>query len=99
MDVLDCLVSLLPQLHLDSSVQLDQPCVQIPLLRLWAVEIDRVGSGVLLLDDQVQVVPQLVAELPELSLALILQTKPKYQVVYNLYINISLVWIPLHECY
>ena len=76
MDILDCLVGLLPELHLDGGVQLDQPCVQVPLLGLRAVQVDGVGRRVLLLDDQVQVIPQLVAELSELSLALILQTKP-----------------------
>ena len=80
-NVLDGLVGLLPQLHLDGSIQLDQPRVQVPLLGLGAVEVDRVGRRVLLLDDQVQVVPQLVTELPELSLALVLQTKPEYQVI------------------
>lgn len=76
-DVLDCLVGLLPELHLDGGVQLDQPRVQVPLLSLGAVEVDRVGRRVLLLDDQIQMIPQFVTELPELGLALILQTEPE----------------------
>ena len=64
-DVLDSFVGLLPQLHLDGSVQLSQPRVQVPLLGLRVVQVDRVVvGGALLLDDQVQVVPQLVTQLP-----------------------------------
>ena len=76
-DVLDGAVGLLPELHLDGGVQLDQPRVQVPLLGLGAVEVDRVGRRVLLLDDQIQMIPQFVTELPELGLALILQTEPE----------------------
>ena len=76
-DVLDGLVGLLPELHLDGGVQLHQSRVQVPLLGLRAVEVDRVGRRVLLLDDQIQMVPQLVTELPELGLTLILQTEPE----------------------
>lgn len=82
-DVLDGLVGLLPELHLDGGVQLHQPRVQVPLLGLRAVEVDRVGRRVLLLDDQIQMVPQLVTELPELGLALILQTEPEQERKYK----------------
>ena len=69
------LVGLLPELHVDGGVQLDEPRVQVHLLGLGVVQVDRVGVGVGVLDDQVQVVPELVAELPELCLALVLQAE------------------------
>ena len=47
-DVLDGLVGLLPQLHADGGVQLDQPCVQVHLLRLRVVQVDGVGRRILL---------------------------------------------------
>ncbi len=42
------LVGLLPQLHADGGVQLDQPRVQVHLLRLRVVQVDRVRCWVLL---------------------------------------------------
>ena len=75
MNVLHCLVGLLPELHLDGSVQLSQPGVQVPLLSLWVSQVDGVGCWILLLDDQVQMISQLVTQLTELSLALVLQTE------------------------
>jgi hypothetical protein len=57
------LVGLLPQLHADGSVQLDQPRVQIHLLRLRVVQVDRVRCWVLLNkinNAQVRKVKQLV---------------------------------------
>ena len=56
-------------------ILLISPGVQVPLLGVRTVEVDGVGCGILLLDDQIQVIPQLVAQLPELSLPLILQTE------------------------
>ena len=40
MDVLHSLIGLLPELHVDSSIQLDQPGVQVHLLGLRIVEVD-----------------------------------------------------------
>ena len=73
MDVLHSLIGLLPELHVDSSIQLDQPGVQVHLLGLRIVEVDGVSSWVLLLYDQVKMVPQLVTKLPKLSLPLVLE--------------------------
>ena len=42
---------------MDGSIQLDQPDVEVHLLGLRVVEVNGVSSGVLLLDDQVQMVP------------------------------------------
>ena len=42
---------------MDGSIQLDQPGVEVPLLGLRVVEVNGDSSGVLLLDDQVQMVP------------------------------------------
>ena len=39
------------------SIQLDQPSVKDHLLGLRVVEVNGVSNGVLLLDDQVQMVP------------------------------------------
>jgi len=75
MDVFHGLVSLLPELHMDGSVELDQPCVQVHLLRLGIVQVDRVCRWVLVLDDQVQVVPELVTKFPELCFPLVLEAK------------------------
>jgi hypothetical protein len=57
MNILDSLLSLLSELPVDGSIQLDQPGVEVHLLGLGVVEVDGVSSGVLLLDDQVQMVP------------------------------------------
>ena len=70
MDVLDIFVGLLPELHVDGSIQLEQPGVKVHLLSLRVVEVDGVSSGVLLLDDKVQMIPQLSTKLPELSFPL-----------------------------
>jgi len=74
-DVFDCLVSFLPKFHLNSSVKESQPGVKVPLLGLRIVQIDRVGGWVLLLDDQVKVIPQLVTQLSELCFPLILEAE------------------------
>ena len=58
MNVLDSLVGLLPQLHVDGGVKLDKPGVQVHLLGLRVVQVDRVCCRVLVLDDQVQMVPK-----------------------------------------
>ena len=41
-NVLHSLVGLLPQLHVDGGVQLDQPRVEVHLLRVRVVQVDRV---------------------------------------------------------
>jgi len=74
-DVLHGLVSLLPELHVDGSVELDQPGVQVHLLRLRVVQVDRVCRWVLVLDDQVQMVPEFVTKLPKFSFPLVLEAK------------------------
>lgn len=75
MDVLHGFVSLLPQLHVDGSVELNQPRVQVHLLGLGVVQVDRVCRRVLVLDDQIQMVPEFVTELPELRFPLVLEAK------------------------
>jgi len=75
MDVLHSFVSLLPQLHVDGSVELNQPSVQVHLLGLGVVQVDSVCCWVLVLDDQIQMVPEFVTELPEFSFPLVLEAK------------------------
>jgi hypothetical protein len=75
-NVLNGLVSLLPQLHLDSRVKLNQTSVLIQLLslRLGDADIGHLGRQLL---DVFKMLTQLVAQLSKLSLAIILQTKCK----------------------
>ena len=68
-DVLDGLVGLLPELHLDGSVQLGKTSVQVHLLGVSIVQVDgHLGRGLLL--HQIQVVAQLVAKFAELGFPL-----------------------------
>ena len=59
MNILHSSVGLLPQLHVDCSIQLDK-------LSLRVVQVDCVSCWVLFLDDRIQVIPQFFTALPEL---------------------------------
>ena len=66
----------LPQADLDSAVELEETSVEVELQRDRIVKVDRVGL-VGVLDDQVEVVPHAITQLPELRLSLVLDTERK----------------------
>ena len=63
------LVGFLPQLHLDGRIQLDQPGVQVHLLRISIVQVDGQGTW-WLLEHQIQMIPEFVTKLAELGFTL-----------------------------
>lgn len=69
-DVLDGLVGFLPQLHLDGRVELHQTSVLVQLLRLGLGNA-HVGDLRRQLLDVLEMLAQLVAQLAELSLAVV----------------------------
>ena len=62
-DILDGLEGLLPQLHGDGPLELEEPRVQVHLLRVRVVEVDGHGVGRADLVSHLDLVPQVVSQL------------------------------------